>query len=48
MDAKVKIYKYENATVYIYGEVSKERLRNATVKLIKGVQKHKVNRKERN
>lgn len=44
----MKVYRYENATVYIYGEVNKERLRKATVELIKGAQKCKIHRKGRN
>ena len=36
----MKTYKFHNATVYVYGEVNKERLRRATINLIK--QSYKV------
>lgn len=31
----MKIYNFQNATICVYGEVSKERLRKATINLIK-------------
>lgn len=31
----MKTYKFQNATVYVHGEVSKERLQKATISLIK-------------
>lgn len=37
----MKTYRFKNATIYVYGEVSKERLRKATVKLVKDSRKYK-------
>ena len=37
----MKTYRFENATIYVYGEVNKERLRKATIKLIKDSRKYK-------
>lgn len=37
----MKTYRFENATIYVYGEVNKERLRKATIKLIKDSHKYK-------
>lgn len=36
----MKTYKFRNATIYVYGDVSKERLRRATINLIKQSQKY--------
>lgn len=41
----MKVYKNENATIYIYGEVNKERLKKATIELVKNTQKYKAFRK---
>lgn len=38
----MKTYKFENATIYVYGEVNKELLKNATIKLFKDYRKYKV------
>lgn len=37
----MKTYRFENATIYVYGEVNKERLRKATIKLVKDSHKYK-------
>ena len=37
----MKIYKFQNATIRVYGKVSKERLRKATINLIKQSYKYK-------
>lgn len=37
----MKTYRFKNATIYVHGEVSKERLRRATIKLIKDSRKYK-------
>ena len=37
----MKTYRFNNATIYVHGEVSKERLRKATIKLIKDSRKYK-------
>jgi len=37
----MKTYRFKNATIYVHGEVSKERLRKATIKLIKDSHKYK-------
>lgn len=37
----MKTYRFKNATIYVYGEVNKERLRKATIKLIKDSHKYK-------
>ena len=37
----MKTYRFKNATIYVHGEISKERLRKATIKLIKDSQKYK-------
>lgn len=42
----MKTYKFKNATVYVYGEISKERLRNATIRLVKDSRKYKLQREE--
>lgn len=37
----MRVYKFENATIYVHGTVNKERLRKATVKFIKNSYRHK-------
>jgi hypothetical protein len=37
----MKTYRFKNATIYVYGEVNKERLKKATIKLVKDSQKYK-------
>lgn len=37
----VKKYKFKNAIVYVYGEISKERLKEATIKFLKKTYKYK-------
>lgn len=37
----MKTYRFKNATIYVHGEINKERLRKATIKLVKDSQKHK-------
>ena len=41
----MKTYKFENATIYVHGEVNKELLRKATIKLIKDSRKFKAERR---
>ena len=40
-----KIYKFENATITVRGEVSRERLEKATIELVKAARKQKENKK---
>lgn len=42
----MKVYKYENATIYVYGEVDKERLKKATIEFMKKSYKCKISRRE--
>lgn len=37
----MRVYKFENATIYIHGTINKERLRKATIKFIKNSHKYK-------
>ena len=37
----METYKYNNATVRVYGEVDKEKLRNATIKFLKKTYRYK-------
>lgn len=37
----MKTYKFHNATIYVHGEINKERLKNATINLIKNSYKYK-------
>ena len=37
----MKKYRFKNATIYVHGEVDKERLRKATIKLVKDSRKYK-------
>lgn len=37
----MKTYRFKNATVYVHGEVNKERLKKATIKLVKDSHKFK-------
>lgn len=37
----MKKYRFKNATIYVHGEINKERLRKATIKLVKDSQKYK-------
>lgn len=37
----MKVYRFKNATIYVRGEVNKERLKKATVKLVKDSHKYK-------
>ncbi len=37
----MKTYRFKNATIYVHGEVNKERLRKATIKLVKDSYKYK-------
>lgn len=41
----MKTYKFKNATIYVHGEVNKERLKKATIQLMK--QSHKYRKVER-
>lgn len=40
----MKTYKFKNATIYVYGEVCKERLRKATIELIKNSRKYQLSK----
>lgn len=40
----MKTYKFKNATIYVHGEASKERLQKATIQLVKGLRKYEVKR----
>ena len=42
----MKTYRFKNATICVYGEVNKERLRKATIQLIKQSRKYKIMNKE--
>ncbi len=37
----MKTYRFKNATIYVHGEVNKERLRKATIQLMKNSYKYK-------
>lgn len=37
----MKTYRFKNATIYVHGEISKEKLRKATIKLVKDSRKYK-------
>lgn len=37
----MKTYKYQNATIHIYGDVDKERLKNAAIQFIKKSYRYK-------
>jgi hypothetical protein len=37
----MKTYRFKNATIYVHGEVDKERLKKATIKLVKDSHKYK-------
>lgn len=37
----MKTFRFKNATIYVHGEVNKERLRKATIKLVKDSHKYK-------
>lgn len=37
----MKTYKFKNATIYVHGEVSKERLKKATIQLMKQSRKYR-------
>ena len=44
----MKVYEYCNATVYVRGDVDKEKLRKATIKFFKDAHKCKVIKERRN
>lgn len=37
----MKTYRFKNATIYVHGEVNKEKLKKATIKLAKDSHKYK-------
>lgn len=37
----MRTYRFKNATIYVHGEINKERLKKATIKLVKESQKYK-------
>lgn len=37
----MKEYRFKNATIYVHGELDKERLRKATIRFIKKARKYK-------
>lgn len=42
----MKEYRFKNATIYVHGSISKERLKNATIQLVKSSQKYKLHKRE--
>lgn len=38
----MKTYRFKNATICVHGEIDKDRLRKATIQLIKQSRKYKV------
>lgn len=40
-----RIYKFENATITVRGEINRERLEKATIALVKAAKKQKENNK---
>lgn len=42
----MKTYRFKNATVYVHGEISRERLRKATIKLVKQHRKYNIDKGE--
>lgn len=44
----MKTYRFKNATIHVHGEVSKERLRKATIRLVKDSYKYKSNQEVKN
>lgn len=40
----MKTYKFKNATIYVHGKIPKERLRKATIQLVKGWRKREIKR----
>lgn len=42
----MKEYRFENATIYVYGELDRERLRKATVRFAKRSCKYKMLKQE--
>lgn len=40
----MKEYRFKNATIYVHGEVNKERLKNATIQLFKKAHMSKLER----
>lgn len=42
----MKVYEFENATLYVHGTANKERLRKATIKFIKDSLRYKQEVKE--
>lgn len=42
----MKTYKFQNGTIYVYGKLNRDRMRRATIELIKGSYKCKSTRKE--
>ena len=40
----MKTYKFDNATLYVYGEVNAERLKKATIKFFKDCHKSKLHK----
>ncbi len=37
----MKVYRFKNATIYVRGKINKERLKKATIKLVKNSNKYK-------
>lgn len=42
----MKEYRFKNATIYVHGNVSKQRLKNATIRFAKQSQKYKMLKQE--
>lgn len=43
----MKTYKFDNATIHVDGEVSKEHLKKATIRFFKNIRKNETNKKEK-
>lgn len=42
----MKKYRFKNATIYVHGEINKDRLEKATIQFIKNSHKYKISREE--
>lgn len=42
----MKTFKFKNATIYICGNISKDRLENATIQFMKKVQKYRIEKRK--
>lgn len=44
----MKTYKFKNATIYVHGEINRERLKKSSIQLIKNAHKSKIVKSEVN